>query len=113
MKPDTKVDGILKEATNGRPITKAEAQFLLSFPENSLEAALLRAAANSISRKRFANTALLLGQIGVDMAPCDGDCCFCFFAKSHTTIQTSVLPTEEVIARCHRFAAGGARGVFS
>ena len=112
MKPDAKVDGILKEATNGRPITKAEAQFLLSFPENSLEAALLRAVANSISRKRFANTALLLGQIGVDMAPCDGDCCFCFFAKSHTTIQASLLPTEEVIARCHRFAAGGAQGVF-
>jgi biotin synthase len=54
----------------------------------------------------------LLGQIGVDMAPCEGDCAFCFFAKSHTTIQASVLPTEEVIARCERFAAGGAQGVF-
>jgi biotin synthase len=112
MTPDTKVDGVLKEATDGRPITKAEAQFLLSFPENSLEAALLRAVGNSVSRRRFGHSALLLGQIGVDMAPCDGDCCFCFFAKSHTTIQASLLPTEEVIARCHRFAAGGAQGVF-
>jgi biotin synthase len=112
MTPDTKVDGILREATNGRPITKAEAEFLLSFPENSLEAALLRAVANSISRKRFGNSALLLGQIGVDMAPCDGDCCFCFFAKSHTTIRASVLATEEIIAKCHRFAEGGAQGVF-
>jgi biotin synthase len=112
MTTDTKVNGILREATDGRPITKAEAQFLLSFPENSLEAVLLRAAANGVSRKRFANSALLLGQIGVDMAPCDGDCCFCFFAKSHTTIQASLLATEEIIARCHRFAAGGAQAVF-
>ena len=112
MTPDTKVAGILREATDGRPITKAEAEFLLSFPENSLEAALLRAVANSISRKRFRNSALLLGQIGVDMAPCDGDCCFCFFAKSHTTIQASVLATEEIIAKCDRFAEGGAQGIF-
>lgn len=46
------------------------------------------------------------------MAPCDGDCSFCFFAKSHTPIQASVLPTDEIIARCHRFAEGGAHGVF-
>jgi biotin synthase len=65
-----------------------------------------------VSRRRFNNNALLLGQIGVDMAPCDGDCAFCFFAKSHTSIEASLLPTEEVIARCERFAKGGAQGVF-
>jgi len=55
---------------------------------------------------------LLLGQIGVDMTPCEGNCAFCFFAKSHTSILAAVLPEEEIIARCERFAAGGARGVF-
>jgi biotin synthase len=112
MKPDPKVEGILREAADGRPITRAEAETLLSFAENSLEAALLRDTANRVSRQRFANRGLLLGQIGVDMAPCGGDCAFCFFAESHTTIQPSTLPTEEVIARSHRFAAGGASGVF-
>jgi biotin synthase len=112
MKPDNRVDGILKEAMDGRAITKAEAELLLSFPENSLEAVLLRATANTVSRKRFENSALLLGQIGVDMAPCDGNCVFCFFAKSHTTIQASMLAVEEIIARCKRFAEGGAQGVF-
>ena len=53
-----------------------------------------------------------LGQIGVDMAPCEGDCAFCFFAKSHTSIQPSILSADEIVARCERFAAGGARGVF-
>jgi biotin synthase len=110
--PNARVNRILKDAAAGRSITKAEAEFLLSFPENSLEAALLRAVANNVSRERFSNRALLLGQIGVDMAPCDGDCSFCFFAKSHTPIQASLLPTEEIIARCRRFAEGGAQGVF-
>jgi len=70
------VDGILKEALEGRSITKAEAEFLLSFSESSLEASLTRSAANIVSRKRFQNSTLLLGQIGVSMAPCEGDCSF-------------------------------------
>ena len=112
VKPDNRVEGILREAADGRAIAKAEAEFLLAFPENSLEAVLLRNTANGISRKRFGNQALLLGQIGVDMAPCDGDCAFCFFAKSHTSIQSATLSTEEIIARSRRFAAGGAQGIF-
>ena len=112
MTVSDRFEGILKEAAHGRAISKAEAKTLLSLPENSLEAALLRSTADQVSRRRFGNRGLLLGQIGVDMEPCDGDCAFCFFAKSHTSIQASVLPTEEVIARCERFAAGGAQGVF-
>lgn len=112
MIQDLNIDGILHEATAGRAVTKKEAVWLLSLPEDSLEAARLRAAADGISRQRFGNNALLLGQIGVDMAPCEGDCAFCFFAKSHTSIRSSTLPIEEIVARCERFAAGGARGVF-
>jgi len=112
MSPSSSVDGILREAADGRPISKAEAEFLLSLAENSMEAALLRSVANCVSRKRFANSALLLGQIGVDMAPCDGGCAFCASAKPHTTVKPSLLPANEVIARCETFARGGAHGVF-
>jgi biotin synthase len=111
-KSSKKAEAILRDAVDGRPIRKREAEFLLAFPENSLEAVLLRNTANAVSRMRFGNRALLLGQIGVDMAPCDGDCAFCFFAKSHTSIQAATLSTEEIIARSHRFAAGGAQGIF-
>ena len=112
MKTDNWLDEILRDAASGRPITRAEAELLLAFPEDSLEAALLRATADSISRRRFRNNGLLLGQIGVDMAPCEGDCAFCFFAKSHTSIQSAVLSENEIMARCERFAEGGAQGVF-
>jgi len=112
MKLDPRVDQILEDAQGGRSITKAEAELLLSLPEDSLEAALLRATANALSRRRFGNNGLLLGQIGVDMAPCEGDCAFCFFARSHTTIQPSILSTDEIAKRCEAFARGGSRGVF-
>ncbi len=112
MAGNTRIEGILNEANHGRPLTKEEAEILLSISENSLEAALLCSIANRVSRKRFQNNALLLGQIGVDMEPCDGNCGFCFFAESHTSIEASVLPIEEILARCERFSKGGAQGVF-
>ncbi|WP_025745706.1 radical SAM protein [Aminiphilus circumscriptus] len=112
MESDAKVERMLKSAADGRPITKAEATLLLGLPETSLEASLLRATATAVNRRRFGNSGLLLGQIGVDMAPCEGDCAFCFFAKSNTSIQPALLSTDEIIARCERFARGGAQGVF-
>jgi biotin synthase len=107
-----KINHILRKVNDGRPITKDEAVYLLALPENSLESSLLRATATAISRERFANSALLLGQIGIHMAPCDGDCAFCFFGKSHTSIEDTLLGTDEIVARCERFALGGADGVF-
>ena len=112
MHIDSKIFQILKDAESGRAITKQEAIMLLSMSENSLEASVLRSVANTISRQRFNNNALLLGQIGVDMAPCDGDCGFCFFAKSHTKIEPFVLSSQEIIDRCNKFALGGAQGTF-
>lgn len=112
MRPDPRTMKILDGARDGRPITRTEAEELLGLPEDSLEAAHLRSTADAVSRQRFRNRGLLLGQIGVDMAPCDGDCAFCFFARSHTTVEPSLLSVDEIAARCDRFAAGGARGVF-
>lgn len=112
MELNSNIETILNNAQAGNAISKQDVILLLSLPEYSLEAAVLRSTANNISRRRFENKGLLLGQIGVDMAPCDGNCAFCFFASSHTSIEASVLSPEEIISRCERFAAGGAQGVF-
>jgi biotin synthase len=77
-----------------------------------MEAGILRATANAISRRRFGNTGFLLGQIGVHMAPCDGGCAFCAFAKPHTTIRESTLSMEESIQQANAFSRGGAAGIF-
>ena len=64
---------------------------MLAFPFDSVEAGMIRAVASTVTRRRFTDEAILFGQIGVDMAPCDGGCHFCAFAKPHTTIQPSTL----------------------
>lgn len=112
MATNNRTEAILRSVLDGGTISKRDAEHLLSLREDSLEASLLRSAGNDVARKRFSNTALLLGQIGVDMGPCDGGCGFCAFAKPHTTIEASCLSAEEVIARCQGFARGGAQGVF-
>ena len=87
MKPDTKADSVLRDAADGRPITKAEAALLLGLPEASLE---FSSARNGYGREPSAirKQRLVARPKRVDMSPCDGDCDFCFFAKSHTSIQS-------------------------
>jgi len=103
---------LLDGALGGAAPDRAACVDLLAFPETSLEAGVIRAVADAVSRRRFRGEAVMLGQIGVDMAPCDAGCAFCAFARPHTTIQASTLTPEETIARAQAFARGGAAGIF-
>ena len=109
---DARLCDILDAALAGRSPNRQECGYLLGFGARSMEAGVLRATADAVSRRRFANTALMLGQIGVHMAPCDGGCAFCAFAKPHTTIRESTLSMEESIQRANAFSCGGAAGIF-
>ena len=106
------IDRILNEAAAGRPITKPEAVKLLALPEDSLDAATLRATANAVSRRRFNNKGYYFGQVGMVMGPCEADCSFCWYGKSHTQVQPSILEYDEIVLRCKQFAAGGASGIY-
>ncbi len=107
-----RLGGILLAAKAGAAPTRSDCEYMLDFPADSLEAGVIRAVAAAVSRRRFGGEALLLGQIGVDMAPCDGGCAFCVFARPHTTVQASTLSADETAARAAAFARGGAAGVF-
>ena len=81
--------------------------YLLEFPERSLEARFLMAVADEVSRRRFGNQAMLLGQIGIETAPCPGNCGFCVFGEGHTKFPRNRMPLEEVLARAKAFAREG------
>lgn len=81
--------------------------YLLGFPERSLETRFLMAVADEASRRRFGNQAMLLGQIGIETAPCPGNCGFCVFGKGHTQFPSSRMPLEEILARAKAFAREG------
>ena len=107
MRLQAEVDGILGRAVDGFAPTKEECVRLLGLPGDSLEARALMAVADVVSRRRFGNEAMLLGQIGVETAPCPGNCGFCVFGEEHTTFDKVRLSTEDIVSRAQAFAMRG------
>jgi biotin synthase len=97
---------ILEKAAENCPPTKQECCQLLSLPEQSLEAGVLMAVTDFISRRRFANKAMLLGQIGIEIAPCPGRCKFCAFSANNPMPDNGRLSKEQVLERARAFSAG-------
>jgi biotin synthase len=102
-----RLNHILQCALDGDAPTRDDCVYLLGLPAASLEAAAIRAMADVISRRRFENRAMLLGQIGVEIAPCPGNCKFCTFGEDHTTFTRVRLTMEEILARAHAFSDAG------
>jgi biotin synthase len=98
---------ILSNAAEDRAPTKKECRFLLTFPEHSLESGILMAAADYASRRRFKNNAVLLGQIGIETAPCPGQCKFCAFGNGHMQFKKRKLSLEQIYERGRAFSEEG------
>jgi biotin synthase len=105
MEVNKKVLDLLGQAQIGRAPTKEECVCLLQFPEVSLESALVRAVADVISRQRFGNEGIILGQIGVEIAACAGKCKFCAFGEGHTAFEPSVMSEEDILRSADNFTA--------
>ena len=65
---------ILERAYDCKAPTRDEVKFMLEFSETSMEAKLIRAVADDIIRRSSDNSAIILGQIGIDMNICPGGC---------------------------------------
>lgn len=66
---------------------------------------MLRAVADALSRQRFDNEGIVLGQIGIEISACPGGCKFCSFGEDHTAFDSSTMPDEDVLASAHNFTA--------
>jgi len=106
MQIEPRCAAILDAALANQGPSKADCQYLLELPMDSLEIEVTRSIANAVQRKRYNNEAILLGQIGIDVFPCPGKCAFCAFGEGHTNFAESHLTIEEVIQRAHSFADG-------
>lgn len=112
MKPDaiaipTKLDDILSAALNGSAPSREDSVYLLSFPSTTVEAGMIRAVGDAVSRRRFNNEAILLGQIGIETFACPANCRFCVFGEGHTQFPDTRLTTDEIVERAQAFAIGG------
>jgi len=102
-----KLQEILLKASSGTAPGRNDCVYMLSFPETSIEAGVIRAVADSVTRKRFGNKAILLGQIGIETYACPANCRFCVFGKDHTQFPETRLSIEEILERAEGFVCGG------
>jgi biotin synthase len=107
MRLPERLSRIFSLALDGRGPTKDECMYLLEFPEQSLEARFLMAVADETSRRRFGNEAMLLGQIGIETAPCPGNCGFCVFGEDHTRSPRNQMSLDEILTRAKGFSRSG------
>lgn len=104
---DSKLSKILEGAYDGRPPGREDCLYMLRLEETSLGASLIRGVANDIFRKNSENSAIILGQIGIDVAPCPGGCRFCTFGEDHTDFTTVHMSREEIKKKAEEFAGDG------
>jgi biotin synthase len=107
MTMDVSISRILDRVQEGIPPSKQDCVKLLDCPAASLEAAVTRAIADAMSRLRFGNEAMVLGQIGIEIDACPGKCSFCSFAETYTRFEPSLMSPDELLACAKRFTAGG------
>lgn len=107
MTVEPAVRPILDAAAAGIPPDRGACLALLGCPPTSPAAGLTRAVADAVSRARFGDTGMLLGQIGIETAPCPGGCGFCVFGAPHSILGEGRLTREELLARADAFTAGG------
>ncbi len=106
-KLDIQFQEILEKAENGQPLNREDCRYLLKLDEKSFEAGLLRAEAASIIRSKNENSAIILGQIGVDVKPCPGGCKFCTFGEKHTHFNRVRMSEEELTQKIEEFCRYG------
>lgn len=104
---DSRLQTILDAAMAGKATSRDDCIYLLSFHETSIESGLIRSISDAVSRKKFKNEAILLGQIGIETFACPANCRFCVFGEGHTRFPETRLTTEEVIERAIQFACDG------
>lgn len=104
---DMQFQEILEKAENGQPLSRKDCGYLLRLDEKSFEAGLLRTTAASIIRKKNENSAIILGQIGIDIKPCPGGCRFCTFGEKHTHFHRVQMSEEELAKEIEAFCHYG------
>ena len=102
-----RLKGILERAYECKAPTKDEVKYMLEFSETSMEAKIIRAVADDIIRKNSDNSAIILGQIGVDVTKCPGGCIFCTFGDDHTAFEPIRIIDEELKAKVYDFVKEG------
>lgn len=92
-----KLEEIFSRVDAGENLTREDAVRLLQIENYSSEFYHLIAKANEISRKEYKNRGYLFVQIGLNSAPCSGNCKFCSLGCDHFMVEEKTEKSREDI----------------
>lgn len=92
-----KLEEIFKRVDLNQELTKEDALELLGIKNQSAELYALLGKANELSRKEFGNKGYVFAQIGLNSAPCTGNCKFCSLAKDSFVVEEKTEKSLEAI----------------
>ena len=108
-----RVEELLKKRRSGDALSKDELVFLLGLPPDSLEAYMVMAEANRLSKELCGGKAEVHAQFALNLAPCSCDCLFCSFARVNDVFhEATELSAEQAVAYARQFETDGANAIF-
>lgn len=113
MKLDKIIEVILDKALDEQSIRRDEALMLMRIDLLSPEMYALCGVASELSRRHFDNLGEVYAQIGLDFAPCPGNCEFCSFGADHGIVKTIIeYPAEDIVRAARICENQGANGIY-
>ncbi len=108
------IDEIVEKSLDGNDeLTADEIAALYDVPLFSRDSAYVIAAGREKAGRASNGKAEVHAQVGLNLAPCPGNCLFCSFAACNGVFEEAVeLPLDEVIRQAQQFEADGANAIF-
>jgi biotin synthase len=108
------IDAIVDKALDGEDQLDAnEIAALYEVPLFSPDWGRIIAAGRQKAARACDGQAEVHAQVGLNLAPCPGNCLFCSFAACNGVFEEAVeLPIEEVVRQAQRFEQDGANAIF-
>ncbi|MEG1504961.1 MAG: radical SAM protein [Lachnospiraceae bacterium] len=90
---------IMRKVDDNTPLSKEEAVLLLNTDQYSVQFYQLLSKANELSRKEYGDKGYVFVQIGLNGAPCSGNCKFCSMGNDNYVVQGTTEKTAEEVLR--------------
>lgn len=104
---------IFSKVDSNQNLSKEEAVTLLNIDNHSPEFYMLLAKANELSRKEYGKKGYVFAQIGLNSAPCTGNCKFCSLGIDNFVVEEQTEKTlDEILAEAAKAVEEKADALF-
>lgn len=107
------IQEIMNKVNHDMPLSHSEAVTLLNIDNHSQEFYGLISKANELSKKEYKDKGYIFAQIGLNSAPCSGNCKFCSLGQNNYVVSEETEKTkEEILTEAQRVVEERADALF-